>query len=94
MKTLKCWLFIFLSNVLGACSIFDPLTGPEQICVKYPTPESRADCVTRQRQVMSEFKKEQEQDAKAQRAAEKDAPAKPNGLCFKRQQTGELVCPN
>jgi len=88
MKAAGLWFLIVSSAVLSACGT------AEQACVKYPTPDARADCVIRQRQLMSEFKKEQEQDAKAQRAAEKDAPAKPNGLCFKRQQTGELVCPN
>jgi hypothetical protein len=43
---------------------------------------------------MSEFKKHQEQDEKAQRALDKAVPEKSNDLCFKRQSTGELVCPN
>ena len=88
MKAVGFWLLIFLTAVLSACGT------AEQACVKYPTPESRADCVTRQRQVMSEFKKHQEQDEKAQRALDKAVPEKSTDLCFKRQSTGELVCPN
>ena len=88
MKAGGFWLLIFLTAVLSACGT------AEQACVKYPTPEARADCEQRHRQVFSDFNKQQEQDKKAQRAAEKEVPEKPNGLCFKRQTSGELVCPN
>lgn len=88
MKTPDLWTVIFLSAALSAC------VSAEQACVKYPTPESRAECVQRQRQAMSDFNKQQEQDKKAERAAQQEAPAKPYNLCFKRQPSGELVCPN
>jgi len=88
MKAVGFWLLIFLTAVLSACGT------AEQACVKYPTPEARADCEQRHRQAFSDFNKQQEQDKKAQRAIEKVVPEKSNDLCFKRQLTGEMVCPN
>ena len=89
MKTLVWGLGLLISAGLSACN-----TNAEFACVKYPTPESRAECVQRQRQVMDDFKKQHEKEEKSQRATEKEAPVKPNNLCFKRESTGEQVCPN
>jgi hypothetical protein len=80
--------------VLSACGVNDFLMKAEEVCVKYPTPDARAECERRNSRTRIEFEKQQAQDKKAQRAAEQDAPSKPNSLCFKRQPTGELVCPN
>jgi hypothetical protein len=94
MKPLAFWVALSVSALLSACGTDGFFGRAEGSCVKYPTPEARADCEQRHRQAFSDFNKQQEQDKKAQREAERDAPAKPNGLCFKRQPSGELVCPN
>ena len=94
MKPLASWVALSVSALLSACGTDGFFGRAEGSCVKYPTPEARADCEQRFKQIRSDFKKRQDQDEKAQRESERDAPAKPNGLCFKRQSSGELVCPN
>ena len=94
MKTMIFLVALSAVGLLSACGTDGFFGRAAESCVKYPTPEARADCEQRHRQAVSDFNKQQEQDKKAQREAEKDAPEKPNGLCFKRQSAGELVCPN
>ena len=94
MKSIESLMALCLAVLLSACGTDGFFGRAEGSCVKFPTPEARADCEQRHRQAFSDFNKQQEQDKKAQRAAEKDVPEKPNGLCFKRQTSGELVCPN
>ncbi len=94
MKTTALLVALSAVGLLSACGTDTFLGRAEESCIKYPTPEARADCEQRHRQAFSDFNKQQDQDKKAQRDAEKEAPSKPNGLCFKRQSTGELVCPN
>ncbi len=89
MRLISFLVALCLVGLLSACGTDTFLGRAEESCVKYPTPEARADCEQRLRQAFSDFNKQQEQDKKAQRAAEK-----PNGLCFKRQSSSELVCPN
>ncbi len=94
MKARSIFATSFLVSALCGCAAVDFLANAEGSCIKFPTPEARADCEQRQRQTQSEFKKLQAQDQKAQRASEKDVPAKPNGLCFRHQPSGQWVCPN
>ena len=94
MRLISFLVALCLAGLLSACGTDTFLGRAEESCVKYPTPEARADCEQRLRQAFSDFNKQQEQDKKAQREAEKDVTEKPNGLCFKRQPSGELVCPN
>ena len=89
MRLIAFLVALCLAGLLSACGTDTFLGRAEESCVKYPTPEARADCEQRHRQALSDFNKQQEQDKKAQRATEK-----PNGLCFKRQSASELVCPN
>ena len=79
--------------MLMACGTDGFMARAEGSCVKYPTPDARAQCEQRQRQALSDFTKQQEQNLKAQRALEKVDPS-PRSLCFQRQLSGELVCPN
>ena len=83
-----------IAGLLCACGTDGFWGRAEGSCVKYPTPEARTDCETRHRQAFSDFIKQQEQDKKALREAEKETSVKPNGLCFKRQSPSEWVCPN
>ena len=94
MKSIESLMALCLAGLLSACGTDGFFGRAEGSCVKYPTPEARAECEKRHRQAFSDFNKQQEQDRKAQREAEKVAPEKPSGLCFKRQPSGELVCPN
>ena len=94
MRLIAFLVALCLAGLLSACGKDTFLGRAEESCVKYPTPEARADCEQRHRKAFSDFNKQQEQDKKAQREAEKEALEKPNGLCFKRQTSGELVCPN
>jgi len=94
MKSIAFLAALSVAVLLSACGTDGFFGQAEGSCVKFPTPEARAECEQRHRQALSDFKKQQEQDKKAQREAEKAAPQKPNSLCFKRQPSGELVCPN
>ena len=94
MKAMAFLVALPVVGLLSACGTDGFFGRAEGSCVKYPTPEARADCEQRHRQILKDFNKQQAQDKKAHREAEKQAPEKPNGLCFKRQSTGELVCPN
>ncbi len=62
----------------------------EQSCVKYPTPDARAECEKRQKETMAAFEKDQ----KAKKKAAEGEGKKANDLCFTRKATGEVVCPN
>ncbi len=91
MKTIALLVALSAVGLLSACGTNTFLGRAGESCVKYPTPEARADCEQRHWQALSDFNKQQEQDKKAQREAEKEAPAKHNGLCFKRQPSGACV---
>jgi hypothetical protein len=79
--------------MLMACGTDGFMARAEGSCVKFPTPDARAECEQRQRQALSDFKKQQAQDLKSQRALDKEEPSN-RSLCFKRQPSGEFVCPN
>jgi hypothetical protein len=65
----------------------------EQSCIKYATPESRAECERDQKATMAAFDKEKK--SKEKKAKETGEPGKKkNDLCFTRKATGEVVCPN
>ena len=67
------------------------LSRVEQSCLKYPTPEARANCESKKKETMAAFEKEEK--AKKQ-ATNTDSTKKKNDLCFTRKATGEVVCPN
>jgi hypothetical protein len=94
MRLISFLVALCLAGLLSACGTDTFLGRAGESCVKYPTPEARANCEQRHRQALSDFNKQQEQDKKAERATQQEAPAKPYNLCFKRQPSGELVCPN
>ena len=91
-----------------ACTRDSALGRAEQSCLKYPTPTARTECEARARADHAAFLKESQKNedaAKARTRAEltaQDPPAadaasdvkKKSGLCFKRESTGEMVCPN
>lgn len=63
----------------------------EQSCNNYPTPDARAECEKKNREVMTAFDKEKKAEKKD---AKGGSPKKKNDMCFTRKATGEVVCPN
>jgi hypothetical protein len=88
-------LLLLLSTLcLSACGINSPLTRASEICVKYPTPETRGNCEKRQKEVSTEIEKSLDDHRKREKVLQQDDLPSKNDLCFKRQSTGEMVCPN
>lgn len=82
-----------LCTLIAACSAASPLGQAEQSCARFPTPDAQADCQRRQKAQMDAFR--QHEEAAKRREPEAAEPGRPaNPLCFKRQGTGEWVCPN
>jgi hypothetical protein len=102
-------LLPLVASALSACAVGNALWQAEQSCLKYPTPDTRAECEKRSRATDAAYVKETEKSeaqARARAKAEADlqtqeapaegskpAPQKKNELCFKRA-SGEMVCPN
>lgn len=79
-----------LISATFACAGENAMSRVEQSCVKVPAPQARADCERRQKESMAAFEKEK----KAKQKAEAPSPQKKSDLCFTRNATGEVVCPN
>ena len=95
-KLLICLSTVLLSLVAwSAHAEGNALWRAEQSCLKIPTPAARAECEQQAKSDRAAFDKEMKQksDAKALEEAGTAQPKK-DGLCFKRQSTGETVCPN
>ena len=108
MQKFKLLVQLFAVCALCACARDSALGRAEQSCLKYPTPTARAECEARVKADNAAFRQESqknEEAAKAQSLAElptqevppadpKSEVKKKSGLCFKRESTGEIVCPN
>ncbi len=94
MRPSSCFVALSVAGLLSACGTDSFFARAEGSCIRYPTPDARADCEQRLRQALIDFTKQQAQDQKVQRDAEKEVPSRPSTLCFKRQVSGEIVCPN
>ena len=68
----------------------------EQSCIKYPTPSARAECEAKLKEGQLAFEKEiQKKKDDAKNVGDHRVDTKKNNdLCFKRESTGETVCPN
>ena len=96
------------SKLLVLLVAIGALGRAEQSCLKYPTPAARAECEIRVKADNAAFVKESQKiEANAKALSLSEMPAqemsaadaksdvkKKNGLCFKREATGEMVCPN
>ncbi|MGI9133763.1 MAG: hypothetical protein ACR2I0_07460, partial [Rhodoferax sp.] len=92
MKNFAWTLPLAAALLLPACA----LEQYTEVCNKYPTNDARQDCEQRQRalfKALSQQQEAQKQEAQKMQKAPEEAPPKPNGLCFRREATGELVCP-
>jgi len=85
---------IFMLSGCGSNGMLNPNAWNEESCVKYPTPDARADCVRRIKEAEAAFEKQKQADERRQRALDGGQSRKANDLCFTRQSTGEVVCPN
>ncbi|OYT92735.1 MAG: hypothetical protein CFE43_06595 [Burkholderiales bacterium PBB3] len=97
MKHLRSLIALCISAfAVTSWAAGNALWQAEQSCIKYPTPSARAECEKKQKDDMAAFEKElkkNKDDAKTSGDTPQDAKKK-NDLCFKRESTGETVCPN
>lgn len=96
MKLRLHLLAALAASTLSACGAQNGLWQAEQSCLKYPTPGARADCEAKARDDNAAFVKETQKnkdEAKAKQDSSLDTKKK-NPLCFKRESSGETVCPN
>jgi hypothetical protein len=107
-KLIKQLFTVCALFALSACARDNALGRAEQSCLKYPTPTARAECEARAKADNAAFLKESQKieeatkaralaEEPAQEASTADAKSdvkKKNSLCFKRESTGEVVCPN
>jgi hypothetical protein len=72
------------------------MANHEQSCRKYPPSDERVACEQRFKETLAASDKQRAADReKALLESQPDGSTEPrNGLCFKRQSTGETVCPN
>ena len=108
MRHLLISMLLLIACSLYGCARDSAMGRAEQSCLKYPTPSARAECEGQAKADNAAFLKEsqkKEDDAKARAVAEipnldgpdaetKNVVKKKSGLCFKRESTGEMVCPN
>jgi hypothetical protein len=108
MQNSKLLVLLVAIGALSACARDSALGRAEQSCVKYPTPAARAECEARAKADNAAYLKETQKIEEAAKArAFADVPAqespgaevksdvkKKSGLCFKRESTGEIICPN
>lgn len=97
MKNFQSSLTLLISaSALNAFAGGNALWQAEQSCIKYPTPSARTECEKKLKTDQAAFEKERQKkkaDAKSVDEATGDTKKK-NDLCFKRESTGETVCPN
>lgn len=85
--------FVLSLPVLSAYAGENALFRHSDSCLKYPPSDARAECMKKEREVSATFAKERKREEAAPRRSEHD-PSRKNELCFKREATGEIVCPN
>lgn len=96
MKRIPVLTLVVLGSLLCACSPNSFLGRADQACTKYPLSSERAACEQKEKETSAAFEKYQQQaKTKEKQADAPDEARVPNNtLCFKRQSTGETVCPN
>jgi len=92
----RAFLALALCTTLNAHADDGPLNAlarTQEICVRYPTPQARAECKQKEKATDAALAREQER-RQADKAAAGSGTPKKNDLCFTRKSTGEVVCPN
>ncbi len=87
-------LFVLVLGLLAGCGPGSFLARAQEICNKYPTPDARAECEHRYKQVQAEMQQQKAKDARKQQSPESDNSQPAGSLCFVRKSSGERVCPN
>jgi len=90
-------LFILSATLLSACGQNGFLARTGQTCEKLPPSDERIACEKRVKASLAAAEKQRAQEQADARKRE-DAPGAASDtakkLCFTRQATGELICPN
>ncbi|MFM2059952.1 MAG: hypothetical protein RLY71_4337 [Pseudomonadota bacterium] len=90
-------LFILSATLLSACGQNGFLARTGQTCEKLPPSAERIACEQKVKASLAAAEKQRAQEQAEARKLE-DAPGvasdRAKKLCFTRQSTGELVCPN
>ena len=99
VKLLACLLAIAAAQAHAYPGMLRDLENASRTCPKQSTPEALAACGQKSREHDAALERQQRLDREKAKALEpnfkaKAQPEKPSGLCFKRQATGEVVCPN
>ena len=96
MKPVLALAVFSLGCLLSGCGVNGWFASHEQSCNKYPPSDERVACEKRFKETLAAAERQRAQDReKALLESKPEGSAEPrNGLCFKRQSTGEMVCPN
>ena len=96
MKPVFALAVLSLGSLLSGCGVNGWMANHEQSCRKYPPSDERVACEQRFKETLAASDKQRAADReKALLESQPDGSTEPrNGLCFKRQSTGEMVCPN
>jgi hypothetical protein len=96
MKPALALAVLSLATLISGCGVNGWLVNHEQSCNKYPPSDERIACEKRFKEILAASEKQRTQDReKAALEMQPDSSSDTkNGLCFKRQATGETVCPN
>jgi hypothetical protein len=96
MKAAFAVAALALGSLLAGCGSNGWLANHEQSCNKYPPSDERVACEKRFKEILAASEKQRTQERQnATRESEPEGSSDPKkGLCFKRQSTGETVCPN
>jgi hypothetical protein len=90
-------IFLLSSSLLSACGSNGFLARTEQSCEKIPPSDERIACEKKVKEILAAAEKQrakEQADSKKMDDAAGAASDRTKKLCFTRQSTGELVCPN
>ena len=84
------YLLVALCGALSGCEVFYNIGMQDSArkCDDLATPEQRAECKKNYSKSFDDYEKDR------RRAVDGEPAKKRDSLCFRKAQTGELVCPN
>lgn len=96
MKPVFALAVISLGSLLYGCGANGWLANHEQSCNKYPPSDERVACEKRFNETLaaSERQRALNREKTLLETQPEGSRDRKKGLCFKRQSTGEMVCPN
>ena len=93
---MKQKILFFLALLFPLSAVFageNALFRHENSCLKLPPSAARTECIKKEREAVAAFERERKkEEAVAKRPG--GERAKKDDLCYRRETTGELVCPN